>query len=107
MSSIQLEKIYKAILKIGRFPKQKRYNIRNNPDVAPRGAVFGLIKLRQVNASVKDIDVYPSKLSFYPKYTELYRLLEELMWDYNLHLNSHLYKLMIISYVLSIKTLIM
>ena len=83
MSSVQLEKIYKAILKIGRFPKQKRYNIRNNPDVAPRGAVFGLIKLRQVNASVKDIDVYPSKLSFYPKYTELYRLLEELMWDYN------------------------
>jgi hypothetical protein len=83
MSSTQIEKIYNAILKIGRFPKQTRYNIRNNSDVAPRGAVFGLIKLRNWVASVKDTDLYPSKLSFYPKYTELYRLLEELMWDYD------------------------
>jgi len=83
MSSIHIDKVYNAILKIGRFPKQERYNIRTSADVAPRGAVFGLIKLRNWDAAVKDTPFYPSKLSFYPKYTELYRLLEELMWDYD------------------------
>ena len=83
MSSTQLEQIYNTILKIGKLPKQKRYNIRTNPDVIPRGAVFGLIKLRQYVAKIKDIELYPSKLSFVSKYKELYRMLEELMWEYD------------------------
>ena len=83
MTSTQLEKIYKAILKIGQFPKQKRHNIRNNQEEAPRGAVLGLVKLRPTDAIKKGTKLYPSKLSFRPKYAELYRLLEELMWDYD------------------------
>ena len=83
MSSNQLEEIYEKLLLIGKLPKQKRYNIRTNPNVIPRGAVFGLIKLRKYVAKIKDTELYPSKLSFVQKYKELYRMLEELMWGYD------------------------
>ena len=83
MNYTLLEEIYEKLLLIGKLPKQKRYNIRTKPDVIPRGAVFGLIKLRKYVAKIKDTELYPSKLSFVPKYKELYRMLEELIWEYD------------------------
>jgi len=83
MSASQLDKIYRAILKIGQFPNQKRFNIRTDKSKPPRGAVFGLVKLRPKDAIIKGTDLYPSKLSFSNKYAELYKLLEELMWEYD------------------------
>ena len=83
MNYTLLEEIYEKLLLIGKLPKQKRYNIRSNPNVIPRGAVFGLIKLRKYVAKIKDTELYPSKLSFVPKYKELYRMLEELIWEYD------------------------
>jgi len=87
MNYTLLEQIYEKLLKIGKLPKQKRNNIICNPDVIPRGVVFGLVKLRKYVAKIKDTELYPSKLSFVPKYAKLYRMLEELMWEYDPNFN--------------------
>jgi len=69
-----------SILKsIGKFPKQKRYNIREEPDTCVRGAVLGDILLRPKDAAIKGTPIYPSKLTFRRKYMPLYEECIELM----------------------------
>ncbi len=83
MTADQLQKIYRLIINIGQFPKQERYNITNDKKQLPRGVVLGLIKLRPCDSIEKGIDIYPSKPSFRPKYSELHAECEKLMWDYD------------------------